>query len=221
MNDRPPSTVSAIRRRRTRRYPDGGHGPRHRPDRWQLGFQRCGLICGLWTVVCGLLSTGCVRRTLTIKTEPPGALIYMNDAPQGTSPVTYDFAWYGWYRVMARKDGFARLDDRRLLRCPVYLWIPLDLFMELLPLPIHDTRVWSYTLTPAASLRNPTPPPATEPSSGVLKGPRLMRPVQHVPDASGKPPASASETGAGGSALTEQALPSQANGHSHDDTTTR
>ena len=115
----------------------------------------------LLLVACCLLLplTGCVYRSLTIKTEPPGAKIYVNDTLVGQSPVTYDFVWYGWHRLTLRKDGFERLDDRKLLRAPVWSWIPFDLMMELLPLPIHDRRVWSYTLAPAPVMPTPQAPP--------------------------------------------------------------
>jgi hypothetical protein len=113
-----------------------------------------------------LLTTGCIRRSLTIRTNPPGARVYVNDQLKGESPVTYDFVWYGWYRLTIRKDGFERLDDRRRLGTPFYLWIPLDLAMELLPLTIHDHRTWSYTLAPAQELPTPVPP-AQEPPHAV------------------------------------------------------
>ena len=109
-------------------------------------------------VVCGLLVTGCVRRSLTIRSEPPGALVYINDELKGEAPVTYDFLWYGWHRVTVRHEGFERLDDRKQLRAPVYFWIPFDLVMELLPVPIRDIREWSYTLTPKEALSTPMPP---------------------------------------------------------------
>ena len=105
-----------------------------------------------------LMLTGCVHRSLTIRTEPPGASVYMNDEFKGQTPLTYDFVWYGWHRVLVRKDGFQRIDDRKQLRAPVYLWIPFDLVMELLPFPIHDRREWAYALTPAPTLVTPVPP---------------------------------------------------------------
>ena len=127
--------------------------------------------CLLPTAYCLLLlTTGCVRRSLTIRTDPPGALIYVNDQLKGESPVTYDFQWYGWHRVMVRKEGFERVEDRKLLRSPVYLWNPFDLAMELLPFPIRDARTWSYTLAPSAVPVAPKPPemftvpPTTEPA---------------------------------------------------------
>ena len=121
-------------------------------------------VCSLWLVACSLL-TGCIHRSLTIRTDPPGAMVYVNDQLKGESPMTYDFLWYGWYRLTLRKDGFERLDDRKLLRSPVYFWIPFDLAMELLPLPIRDRRTWSYTLTPTTELPAPLPPAITNPKS--------------------------------------------------------
>lgn len=115
-------------------------------------------------VLC-LMVSGCVQRSLTIRSDPPGALVYMNDAPVGTTPVTYDFTWYGWYRLRILKDGYEQLHDHRLLRAPAYLWIPLDLAMELLPGEVRDDRTWSYTLTPLTGVpvpRRPSPLPLRE-----------------------------------------------------------
>ena len=102
--------------------------------------------------------TGCLHRSLTIRTNPPGAQIYVNDQLKGESPLTYDFLWYGWHRITLRKEGFVRQDDLKLLRSPVYLWIPFDLAVELLPFPVHDARSLDYTLTPASPLPAPVPP---------------------------------------------------------------
>lgn len=122
---------------------------------WSLQPVACSLIC------VALVVTGCIHRSLAIRTEPPGALVYLNDRLIGESPVSLDFEWYGWHRVMIRKSGFERIEDRKLLRAPAYLWIPFDLAMELVPLPIPDRRTWSYTLTPVSTPPAPTPPPLT------------------------------------------------------------
>ena len=128
----------------------------------------CGLkpmACSLQLVACSLLlvSTGCLHRSLTIRTEPPGALVYLNDQLKGESPVTYDFEWYGWHRVTIRKAGFERIEERKLLRVPPYLWIPFDLAMELAPFPVNDQRTLSYALTPLPPLPEPQPPQLTAP----------------------------------------------------------
>ena len=129
----------------------------------------------LTMVTCAL--TGCVRRSLTIRTDPPGASVYMNDQLKGESPVTYDFEWYGWHRLMIRKDGYARLDDRRKLRAPIYLWIPFDLAMELWPWTVYDRREWAYTLTPATPQPTPMPPPLTAaPPAPAISTPATTEP---------------------------------------------
>ena len=125
------------------------------------------LVSSLLSLVSCLLLSGCVRRSLTIRTDPSEAMVYVNDVLKGPSPVTYDFQWYGWHRVLIRKDGYERVEDRKQLRAPVYLWIPFDLVMELLPFKIRDERTWSYTLAPTNVIAAPRPPetfvPPTKP----------------------------------------------------------
>ncbi len=101
------------------------------------------LLAGL-----ALLSSGCIRRSLMVRTEPPGAKVYINDQLKGESPVDYDFVWYGWHHITLKKDGYERVDDKRLIRAPFYLWIPLDFAMEVLPFPVKDRHEWMYTLNP-------------------------------------------------------------------------
>lgn len=123
---------------------------------------------GAWLpVACcwSLFLTGCFTRSLTIRTDPPGALVYVNDQFKGTSPVTYDFLWYGWHRVILRKEGFERLEDRKELRAPASLWIPFDLAVELLPFPVRDVRAWSFALTSVSTPPSPTPPAILSPAS--------------------------------------------------------
>ena len=127
---------------------------------WQF-FTACWWLVG---------SSGCIYRSLTIRSAPPGALVYVNDQLKGESPVTYDFVWYGWHRVTLRKEGFTRLDDQRQLRAPVYLWIPFDFVMELVPFVIHDDRTWSYTLIPSPKLPTPVPPQVTAPAAPAEEG---------------------------------------------------
>ena len=119
---------------------------------------------GLLIAGCGsLILSGCLHRTLTIRTDPPGALVYVNERYKGQSPATYDFEWYGWQRLVIRKDGFVRVQERKYLPTPAYLWIPFDLAAELAPFPVRDDRVWSYTLMPETPLPTPTAPPLTMP----------------------------------------------------------
>ena len=97
-----------------------------------------------------LISAGCVRRTLTITTEPQGATVFLNDEEIGPTPVSRDFTWYGDYDVIIRKDGFKTLQTHLDLKAPWYQYPPIDFFVEVLwPEEIHDERFASYTLQPA------------------------------------------------------------------------
>ncbi len=168
----------------------------------------------VWTRVVGLVglvgivmggTTGCVRRSLTIRTDPPGASIYVNDQLKGESPLTYDFMWYGWHRVALEKEGWTRLEDRQQLRAPPLLWIPFDLAMELLPIRFHDARTWSYTLSPLAVLPTPMPPTPefdavapSSPSEGALPPVAMVPPPTAGPQDPALRAALPSATAAGG-----------------------
>jgi hypothetical protein len=110
-----------------------------------------------------LVSAGCVRRQLTIRSEPAGAEVVVNDKVVGVTPHSYDFMWYGSYRITLRKPGYEQLDERVLLKCPPYLWIPFDLVMEMIPVTIRDRQELSYQLRRQTPLPEPTPPPLEEP----------------------------------------------------------
>lgn len=92
---------------------------------------------------------GCVRRTLTISTEPPNALVFLNDQEIGRSTVTTDFVWYGDYDVVIRQEGYETLQTHWNVKPPWYQIIPLDFFVEVLwPGTIHDTHQRHFTLEP-------------------------------------------------------------------------
>lgn len=100
---------------------------------------------------------GCVRRTLRITTEPPQALVYLNDQEVGRSTVTTDFLWYGDYDVVIRKEGYQTLHTHWNVRAPWYQTIPIDFFFEVFwPGQLHDVHERHFVLLPA----EPTDPQA-------------------------------------------------------------
>ena len=105
-----------------------------------------------------LLFTGCVEQTMTIKTDPPGALIYLNDLEVGRTPLTRDFTWYGNYDVEVRKDGYQTLKTHQWVVAPKYLWVPFDLFMELQPTTVKDHHDLFFKMEPeTAAALDPGP----------------------------------------------------------------
>ena len=107
------------------------------------------LIPVLLTVACGFLATGCVERTLTIRTEPAGAMVTLNDEQVGLSPVTVPFEWYGDYGVRITKAGYETLDTHRKLKAPWYDYPPFDFLIQIAdPTRVVDAYEWTFELAP-------------------------------------------------------------------------
>ena len=92
---------------------------------------------------------------MTIRSNPPGALVYVDDYQLGTTPVSHDFVYYGTRKIRLVKDGYETLTVRQPFPIPWYEIFPLDFVTEnLIPWEVRDERVVDLVMTPAAS----TPP---------------------------------------------------------------
>jgi hypothetical protein len=94
------------------------------------------------------LAGGCVERTLTVQSDPPGALVYLNDQEIGRTPMEHDFVWYGKYDVLLRLDGYETLKTTANVSMPIYELPPIDLLAECMPIPFKDRKSYHYTMTP-------------------------------------------------------------------------
>lgn len=93
-------------------------------------------------LVAAVLATGCVERIAKVQTDPPGALVIVNDEEVGVSPVKFSFLWYGDYDIMVRKPGYETLKVHHRLHAPWYEWPPIDLVAEtMIPVMIRDEHV--------------------------------------------------------------------------------
>ena len=108
-------------------------------------------LAGLGLAMAGLiLTTGCVRRTMTINTKPEGATITLNDEVIGTSPVSKDFLWSGDYAIKAEKAGYEVLNTHHVVKSPWYDLPGIDLVTDvLLPIKFHEQKAITLELTPA------------------------------------------------------------------------
>lgn len=95
---------------------------------------------------CG--AGGCVERVLHVESDPPGALVYLNDQEIGRTPLKRDFTWYGTYDVAVRMEGYETLKTAAPVIAPVWQWVPFDLVAEILPLRLTDRHSLKYSLTP-------------------------------------------------------------------------
>lgn len=105
-----------------------------------------------------LALTGCVERSMKIRTDPPDAIVVINDEEVGLSPVKFSFTWYGDYDIVLRKHGYETRKVHYIVTPPWWERMPFDLFAEsILPITLKDEHVLpEYTLQPQ------TPPPADE-----------------------------------------------------------
>jgi hypothetical protein len=95
-----------------------------------------------------VLATGCVRRTITISTEPPGAMVWLNDREVGRSPVDVDFDFYGTYDVRLEREGYEPQMTSGDARAPWWDNAGLDLVAAVLPFDFHSRVQWHYALEP-------------------------------------------------------------------------
>lgn len=114
------------------------------------GAGRAALVAVL--LAAGLL-TGCVQRRMTIRSNPPGALVYVDDYQVGTTPVSTDFVYYGTRKIRLIKDGYETLTVRQPFPVPWYQVFPLDFVTETVwPGEIRDERVVDLAMVPAGQV---------------------------------------------------------------------
>lgn len=151
----------------------------HRMRRIGRRLGRQGPVCLL-----ALLGAGCVQRIIAINSNPPGALVYLNDLEVGRTPMSKEFLWYGDYDVVLRRDGYETLKTHAPVPAPWWQWIPIDLLAE--PLPLRDVHRFTFQLQPM----RPAPPLAVlkrgEQLAGMLESSRLPPAKQAAGKAGGK-----------------------------------
>ena len=86
---------------------------------------------------------------MTIRTTPPGAMVYIDDYPIGTTPISHDFTYYGTRKIRLVKDGYETKTILQPVPPPWYEYVPLDFISEnLVPGQIRDHHTFDYQLEP-------------------------------------------------------------------------
>lgn len=104
------------------------------------------LACAALMVLC---SVGCVQRRITIRSNPPGALVYVDKYEIGKTPCSVSHIYYGTREVKLIKDGYETLTVMQWMPPPWYQIPPFDFIAEnIVPAEIRDERTYSYQLVP-------------------------------------------------------------------------
>jgi len=133
------------------------------------------------------LAGGCVERKFVIETDPPNALVLVNNAPLGPSPADGSFVYYGKHNFTVMASGYETLHVTENVVSPWYEWFPIDFFFETLwPYEIEDVRRFRYQLVP---LQIPNTADVEARARQVREQGRNIRPIPTPPETAGAPPA--------------------------------
>ena len=137
---------------------------------------------------------GCVRRAMTIKSNPPGATVFLDGKEIGRTPFSTNFTHYGKREFRVVKQGYETKTELVSVSAPWYQWVGFDFASEvLLPGKLTDHKYYEFDLQPAKDVPGTeivsraeqlrqtayadgmpriggtavTPPPASVPASGA------------------------------------------------------
>lgn len=115
-------------------------------DRCVIGVRMLGVMLAL---AFAADARGTVRRRLNVNSNPPGALVYVDNQQIGTTPCSVDFTYYGTREIRLIKPGFETLTVNQPIPPPWYQYVPLDFVSEnLVATKIRDNRTVTYSLAP-------------------------------------------------------------------------
>jgi hypothetical protein len=107
------------------------------------------VYCLLPIASCLLLTAcGTNQRTLSITSEPTGALVYVNDVQLGETPLEAEFLWFGVYDIRVSKLGFEPLITTAEANPRLHDQPGFDFFSEVLPGTRETIIRWHFTLPP-------------------------------------------------------------------------
>jgi hypothetical protein len=99
-------------------------------------------------IALSMLLGGCVERRVWIDSEPQGALVWLNDAQVGRTPVDVSITHGGTYDLRLEKEGFEPLMTPATTEGPVWDVVPIDFVVEILPVKARSETRWKFTLEP-------------------------------------------------------------------------
>jgi hypothetical protein len=122
---------------------------------FSLRTTRLGGWAGVALAAALLLLPGCVRRRLFVRSNPPGATVYVDNQPVGVTPCATNFTYYGTREIRLVKPGFETLTINQPIPAPWFEIPPIDFFSEnVAPNQINDYRTVTFNLQPQVIVPN-------------------------------------------------------------------
>jgi hypothetical protein len=114
-------------------------------ERWRDKMKKTFLIILILSLAA--VSSGCVRRIVTIDSQPQGAEVYFDRKLIGQTPCDFEFLYYGSHYLELVKEGYANFNSTLKLKGPFYEYFPLSMLAEaLIPWQLTDQHTFSFNL---------------------------------------------------------------------------
>ena len=89
---------------------------------------------------------------MTIRSNPPGGVVYVDQRRIGVTPVSTSFTYYGTRNIQVVKDGYETINEEHRFTTPWYQYPVVDFFAEnLWPMETRDERILDISLPPMQS----------------------------------------------------------------------
>lgn len=116
-------------------------------------FHRCRKLLRVALAASALatIGTGCqsVQRRMTIRTNPPGALVIVDGREIGYTPASVDFTYYATREVTLVKDGYETLTTLQSFEKPWYQYPGIEFVSDnLLPVTVTNRHDLTYNMSP-------------------------------------------------------------------------
>jgi hypothetical protein len=100
-------------------------------------------------LLAAMLSAGCVRRRMMVRSNPSGAMVYLDNEEVGKTPISTNFQHYGTREFRLVKEGY----ETKVVNVPVsrpwYQWPGIDFISEvLIPGEITDRHEYTFDMKP-------------------------------------------------------------------------
>ena len=90
---------------------------------------------------------------MTVRSNPPGAVVFVDERRVGVTPVSTSFTYYGTRDVRVMKDGYETVTQEHKVSTPWCQYPVVDFFAEnLWPFEVRDERILDFELPPQKSV---------------------------------------------------------------------